>query len=360
MIDLYRPYIPDLPLLNDVLHSKQIAAGEHTKKFEKSIGDYLSNDYRLVVNSYESGLRVALASLGIKAGDEVIAPPLACLTSTQPLFTSGLNIVWGDIDPHTGTLDPDDVKNRITARTKAIVDYHFCGYPGFVEEINELARTRGIFVIDDAIEAFGTEYGGLRIGSHSADATVFSFNPVRILTTIDGGCVTFKAREHYEKAVIIRDCGIDRSEYRDELGEINPDCDITLPGFSATMSNVNAYIGVEQFRELDTRLKKQKRIAGVWNRILDGTSEYTPIRINDGVPNYWVFGIRAREKVGCIKKFRELGFYASGVHYNNNIYSIFNRTEALPGAREFVESFVALPCGWWVNEEDIYRIKENI
>lgn len=352
MIPLYKPYMPDLPDLGNILYSGQLATGLYTKKFEEKLMSFFNMQRVLAVNSFSSAIFVALTSCGLKRGDEIIASPMTCLVSMQSYSALGVKIVWADIDPQTGTLDPASVEKKITSSTKGIIHNHFCGYPGYIDEVNAIGKKYGIIVIDDGIECFGTTYKGKLIGSCGTDITVFSFNPVRVLTTIEGGAILFADADIYEKASLIKDCGINRNIFRDELGEINPQCDITVQGYSATLNNINAYVGVQQFNSIRLRLKQQKNNAKKWDEKIQNMGEYKPLGSPNGEPNYWVYGILAPDKIKCIKRFRELGYYASGVHINNNIYSVFGKEDTLPGVQEFYNSFVALPCGWWINEKD--------
>ena len=350
MIPLFKPFMPELPELNNILHSGKLAAGEYTKEFERLLKEFIGSNNVLAVNSFDSAYFIAINSLGLKYGDEVIASPMACLASTQPCAAMGLKVVWADVDPKTGTLDPDDVLNKITLKTRAIIHNHFCGYPGYVDEINAIGKKYNIPIIDDGIEAFGSEYKGKKIGNCGADITVFSFNPVRTLTTVEGGAVVFKDEKLFKKSILIRDCGIDRPNFRDELGEIKPDCDIALKGFSATLSNLNSYIGIKQFETLNDRIKKQRENAKKWDNVLT-SGDYIPLKSHDGKPNYWVYGILADNKKDCIVRFREEGFYASGVHFKNSVYSVFGNQGDFLGVDKFFDSFVALPCGWWMEDE---------
>ncbi len=352
MIPLYKPYMPELPDIDSVLHSGQLAAGKYTTEFEGELQKYLSQENVISTSTFNTAISVAITTFDFEYGDEIIVSPMACLASTQPYATAGLKIIWADIDPSTGTLNPDSVKRMITSRTKGIVHNHFCGYPGYIDEINSIGKEYGVTVIDDGIECFGTTYKGKMIGNCGTDVTVFSFNPVRVLTTVDGGAVAFHDKSLMQKAILVRDCGIDRSIFRDELGEINPKCDICVQGYSATLSNVNAYIGIQQFRDLEKRIKKQRSQAEKWKQTMSEYGDYKVLESPNGEPNYWVFGILARNKQDCIRNFRNLGYYASGVHINNNIYSVFGKQNTLPGVKEFYNSFVALPCGWWMDIDD--------
>lgn len=350
MIPLYKPHMPELPELNSILHSGQLAYGIYSKEFEKQLGEFVGNTNIWATNSFNMAIAVVISLLDIKSCDEVIASPMACLASTQPFAAHEINVKWADVDPTTGTLDPDSVEKSISSKTKAIVHNHFCGYPGHIDEINKVGKKYGIPVIDDGIEAFGSEYRGQKIGNCGTDFTIFSFNAVRLPNTIDGGAVVIKDHEMFRKAELIRDCGIDRKIFRDEIGEINPNCDITLRGHSATISNVNAYIGIQQMKCMEGILKAQRKQAMEWDRKLKECDDIQIIKCKESNPNYWVYGILVPDKRECIKKFREYGWYASGVHLNNNNYSIFGRQKFLPGVKEFYERFVAIPCGWWVEQ----------
>lgn len=339
-----------LPELNNILQSGALSYGKWGQKFEERLGEFIGNTNIAVVNSFNSAMLVALSTLGIGAGDEVIASPMSCLASNQPFATIGAKVVWADIDPEVGTLSPESVKQKITPKTKAIFHNHFCGYPGYIDEINEIGRQYGVYVVDDAIEAFGSEYKDKRIGNTGTDATVFSYQTVRLPNTIDGGAVSFKDDTLFEKAKRIRDYGIRRELFRDEYGEISKNCDITEPGYGATPSEINSYIGCVQMESIRELINKQRQNAQTWLEMIK--IENLSIR---GLqkpfqnPNFWVFGVVTSNKMKSLLYFREKGFYASGVHLANNKYSVFGKQEELPGVEDFYSKFLGLPCGWWIN-----------
>lgn len=349
MIPLYKPYMAkELPELNAILHSGQLAYGKYGKEFEQKLRSFIGVEQLTLVNSFNSAVLVALITLEIQPGDEIIASPMACLASNQPFVTIGAKVIWADVDPLTGTLSPENVKQKITTKTKAIFHNHFCGYPGYIDEINSIGLEYGIPTVDDAIEAFGSEYKGNRIGKVGSDVTIFSFQAVRLPTTIDGGAIVFKDKSLYEKSQLVRDSGIDRKFFRDEIGEINPNYDISTPGFGATMSDVNSYIGSMQMEKIAELLEKQRNNAERWKlKIKHDYSKYRALGKPSDNPNYWVFGLLAPDKKDAIRFFREKDYYASGVHLPNNYYSVFGEYVHLKGVQEFYSRFVALPCGWW-------------
>lgn len=349
MIPLYKPHMPEqLPELNSILYSGALSYGYWGKCFEQKLSNYLGGLNIGVVNSFNSAILVLIATLDLKPGDEIVASPMSCLASNQPFITSRIKIVWADIDPHTGTLCPDDVKKKITKKTKVIFHNHHCGYLGYIDELRMIANENGIFLVDDAIEAFGSVYKGNKVGNLSSDATVYSFQTVRLPNVIDGGAFSFKNDLLFEKAKRIRDYGIDRKNFRTTLGEISKDCDINEPGFGATLNEINSYIGTVQMDSIEEKLNLHRENALSWKTFFDGQLDnYKLIQKDTDLPNYWIFGVLAKNKFETIEYFRAAGYYASGVHLPNNYYSVFGNKVYLKGVEDFYSRFVALPCGWW-------------
>ena len=273
---------------------------------------------------------------------------MTCLASNQPFATQQVKVVWADIEPATGMLDVEDVKRKITPRTKAILVNHFCGYVGYVNEILALAKEKGLYVIEDAIEGFGSEYKGKRVGNLGADVTVYSFQTVRLPNTIDGGAVSFKDKSFYEKAILVRDYGIDRPRFRDDLKEICPLCDIAIPGYGATPSEINSYVGCLQMEMIEELLEKQQQQARKWDCLFGGSSVKPVSLVSNTKPNYWVYGVLADNKRAFMEEWRNKDYYVSGVHLPNTYYSVFGKQPELKGVQEFYSKYVALPCGWWI------------
>lgn len=349
MISLFKPYMPkELPEVDVILHSGALAYGKWGREFEKRLGEYVGNCQILATNSFNAAYQVAITTLGLQPDDEVIGSPMTCLASNQPFATQHVKVIWADIEPTTGMLDVEDVRRKITPYTKAILINHFCGYVGYVDEILALAKENGLYVIEDAIEGVGSEYKGKKVGNLGADVTVYSFQTVRLPNTIDGGAVSFKDAKLYEKAVLVRDYGIYRPKFRDDMNEISPLCDIALPGYGATPSEINSYVGCLQMEVIDELLGKQQQQARKWDAMFQ-QEDVNPVSIVANTkPNYWVYGVLAENKREFMKQWREKGFYASGVHLPNTYYSVFGKQSELKGVKEFYSKYVALPCGWWM------------
>lgn len=338
----------DLPEVDVILHSGALAYGKWGHEFEKRLGEYIGNSQILATNSFNAAYQVAITTLGLQPEDEVIGSPMTCLASNQPFATQHVKVVWADIDPATGMLDVDDVRKRITSNTKALLVNHFCGYVGDVDEVLTLAKEHGLFVIEDAIEGFGSEYNSKKVGNLGADVTVYSFQTVRLPNTIDGGAVSFKDKALYGKAILVRDYGIDRSRFRDNLKEISPLCDITIPGYGATPSEINSYVGCLQMEVIDELLEQQQQQAKKWDALMNEQGVKPVSIVANTKPNYWVYGVFADNKRAFMEDWRSRGYYASGVHLPNTYYSVFGKQPNLKGVQEFYNHYVALPCGWWM------------
>lgn len=335
--------------ISEILYSGQLAYGKNGKEFEAKLSEYLGNSNILTTATYNQALLMVLSVLDLKPGDEIIASPVSCLASNQPFAVKGLKIIWADINPHSGMVDVENIKNQITGKTKAIFNNLFCGYAGELDEVYKIGAEHGIPVVDDCIEAFGTAYKNHKTGNTGADISVFSFQTVRLPNTIDGGALSFKNEALFEKAKKIRDYGIDRTKFRTDKGEISADCNIELEGYGATMSEINSLIGLKQMTEINSLLEVQRKNAAVWDNFFKSYSGAKSLNISRNViPNYWVYGVLADDKPAFIDEMRAKGFYATGVHINNNIYSVFKNDTVLPRVSEFISKYVALPSGWWI------------
>ena len=350
MIPIFKPFIPRdiVPGIEKILYSGKLSFGEKGEEFERKLSSYIGNDKVLTTSSYNNALLILLSTLDLAPGDEVIASPVSCLASNQPFAVKSLKIVWADVNPLTGTLSVNDVRSKITSKTRAIFHNHYCGYLGEVEAMNALGKEFEIPIIDDCIEAFGSELHGKKTGNLGTDFTVFSFQTVRLPNTIDGGALVFNNQEMFERAQMIRDYGIDRTLFRDELNEINPNCDIKLEGYGALMSEVNSFIGIHQMEKIEELITLQRHNSLIWEEKINREKNMESLSLTGkSSPNRWVYGVLAENKIRTIKNVRKQGFYATSVHINNNIYSIFDNKSELKGVEKFMNHFVALPCGWW-------------
>jgi perosamine synthetase len=352
MQSLFKVYTPDFPVgreLENILRSGQLTSGHHVRIFENQLKEYLGNPYIMVTGSNTYASLIALALCNVQNGDEVIASAMACLASNQPVLNFGGKLVWADIDPRTGTLNPDEVRKKITPKTKAILHYHWGGYPGYIDEINAIGVEYGIPIIDDAIESFGAEYKSNKLGNTGTPITTFSFQTVRLPNSVDGGAIAFADEATYLKALRMRDFGIDRTTFRDSLSEITATSDISNLGYNAIMNELNAFLGSKVMEQTPALIAQQRINAQKWDSYCAERGYQSLNRPGEILPNYWIYSFLTPHQEQDLIAIRESGYYASKVHIRNDYYSCFGKfDENLAGVKTFAQQQLSVPSGWWV------------
>lgn len=231
------------------------AIGPYIEEFEKGISEYIRTKYSVVFNSGTSALHAALLAHGIRNGDEVIVPSFTFIaTANAPLFI-GARPVFADIEEKSYGLDPEDVKEKITKKTKAIIPVHYGGCPCLIRELKEIAGDNDLVLIEDAAEAFGARIDGQKVGTFG-DATVFSFCSNKVITTGEGGAVVTKSKEVHEKLKLIRSHGrLEGADYFTSTEYM----DYVDLGYNFRMSNITAALGVAQLKKADKIIKMRRR-----------------------------------------------------------------------------------------------------
>jgi len=217
-IPLFKVFIPESVIepLREVLLSGYIGEGPRVEEFEQQLALWFNNDNVLALNNGTATLQLALRLANVGYGDEVVSTAMTCTATNEPILAMGAKIVWADIDPWTGNINPDDVAKKVTPKTKAIMCVHWGGYPCDLDELNAIAAEHGIKLIEDACHAFSSIYHGKPIGSHS-DFACFSFQAIKEMTTVDGGALVCKSKADRERGRLLRWYGIDRKSKRKDL-----------------------------------------------------------------------------------------------------------------------------------------------
>lgn len=363
-IPLYKPHIPPgiAEPIAGILSSGQIADGAAVTTFERSLSEYLGNPRLTTVGDVSTALTLCLFQAGVRPGDDVLMSPLVCLSTSCPVRNLFANVRWCDIDPMTGNLDAADIARKVTAKSKAVVVYHWAGNPADLDTIHAVARAHNLAVIEDAGEALGAEYNQKKIGATGSEYTVFSFYPNRHITTIEGGAITCAREEDHERLRSLKRYGIHKSSFRDQNGEINPASDIPVAGWNSYMNHVAATIGVAQLHDLPSILACYQENGLYYDEELSAVPGVTVLRRPPRSRSaYWVYTFLARERDQVLTRLRQQGVQASKVHVRNDGYSCFGTERpSLPGVDQFSTDGLSIPSGWWVSSDDRARIADAI
>jgi len=237
------------------------AVGAYVEKFEGMISEYLGVKRCVAFNSGTSALHATLLAHEIGPGDEVIVPSFTFIaTANAPLF-AGAKPVFADIEEETFGLDPDDVSNKISPRTKAIIPIHYGGCPCRIKELKDMADDRKLVLIEDAAEAFGASVGDQKVGTFGSSA-ILSFCQNKIITTGEGGAVVMNSEEICERLKLIRSHGRDDS-HADYF--LSPDSGRYVAlGYNFRLSNILAALGVSQLRKVDRIIRDRQRKAALY------------------------------------------------------------------------------------------------
>lgn len=253
--------------------------GRFISVFEKAFSDYLGGGHALAVSNGTVALQLALTTLGIGRGDEVIVPNFTFGASINAIIHSGATPVLADVEAETWTMDLDELKKLITPQTKAIMPVHIYGQPARLDEIKEIAAEKGIFVIEDCAEALGATYKDRRVGL-DGDCTCFSFFANKSITTGEGGMVVFKDPELAQRAKVLRDHGMSpQKRYWHDYA-----------GFNFRMTNMQAAVGVAQIGRIEELLGRKKSIFQAYDSLLSEHEGVSLLPKNDWSENsYWLY-----------------------------------------------------------------------
>lgn len=359
-IPLFKVFMPESVLepLREVLFSGYIGEGPRVAEFERRLSPWFGSENVLALNSGTAAIHLALRLAGVGFGDEVISTPMTCVATNVPVLAAGARVVWADIDPWTGNMDPADVARKISSRTKAIIPVHWSGYPCDLDALNKIAADHGLKVIEDACHAFGATYRGLPVGSHS-DFVCFSFQAIKEMTTVDGGSLVCRSETDYDRGRLLRWYGIDRKANRKDF---RCEEDIKEYGYKYHMNDVAAVIGMEQLKYVEANLAKALANAERYDHAFRDLQAAGMLRYNHSRRSaYWLYNLRVKNRGEFIERMREAGIVVSQVHARNDKHTMFREFRVdLPGVDEFSSEQICIPVGWWLTEEEVTYIIDAI
>lgn len=249
----------DIDAVLEVLQSFYLTTGPKVDAFEAAIADHVGAEHAVAFSSGTAALHASTHAAGLGEGDEAITSPLTFCATANCIMYKGATPVLADVREDTLNLDPDRVNEQITPDTSAVLPVDYAGHPAELDAINEIAVDHGLTVIEDASHALGARLDGRPVGS-LADLTVFSFHPVKHITTGEGGMVTTDDPEMAERLRRFRNHGINRS-HKERSKEGDWHYQVTEEGFNYRLSDLGCALGISQLGRLDTSLKRRRAIA---------------------------------------------------------------------------------------------------
>ncbi len=278
----------DIAAVVEVLKSDWVTQGPKVDEFETKVAAYCGAKYSVAVSSGTAALHAACAVAGIAPGDEAITTPITFAATANAIIYCGAKPVFADIKADTLNIDAGEVLKKISPKTKAILPVDFAGHPADLDEIMTIAGKKGLLVIEDTSHALGAEYKGQKIGS-LANMTIFSFHPVKHITTGEGGMILTDNKEFYEKLKIFRHHGI----VKDSPGKGYWYYEIYNPGYNFRLTDFQCALGISQLKKLDRFIQRRREIAARYNESFADMEEIvTPIEDKNVKAVYHIYVIQ--------------------------------------------------------------------
>ena len=353
----------------EVLNGPILVHGPKTTEFENNFAEYANAPYAVAVSSCTSALHLAYFDLGIGPGDEVIVPAQTHNATAHAVEYTGAKPVFVDAEMRTGNIDIDQIEGHITPNTRAISVVHFLGMPVEMDRILAIANKHDLFVLEDCALAIGSYYKGVHAGLHG-DAGCFSFYPVKHMTTTEGGMLITKHKDLADRITRKRAFGVDRAHGDRKIPGVY---DVNMLGYNYRMNEIQAAIGVEQLKRMDSFLKKREINYRTLEKGLRDIDEITLFESTNGEFKscYYCLSILLKEKYKekrfeIVNLLKENGIGTS-VYYPRPVPHMTYYKEkygysdgSYPNAAEISYSSIAFPVGPHLVAGDVKHIIETI
>ena len=356
----------DIQAVVDVLKSDYLTTGPKIAEFEKIVADYVGAKYAVAISNGTSALHAACFAAGMKPGDEVITTPLTFAASANCVLYCGGTPVFADVDPKTYNIDPEDIRRKITDKTKAIIAVHLAGQPCDMDEIHKIAKEHHLLVIEDGAHALGSVYKGRKVGTLS-DMTTFSFHPVKPITTGEGGMIVTDNEEFYRRMMLFRSHGITRDESlmtRNDGSWFYQQLDL---GYNYRITDIQCALGCSQMKKLDRFLACRKEIVARYNEAFaDCENIITPYQLPETESGWHLYIVQVTncDRKAVFEALREQGI-AVNVHYipvyQHPYYQEHGYKEVhCKNAEEIYSHIISLPLYPTLKEEEQDYVIETL
>ncbi|MBU1231602.1 MAG: UDP-4-amino-4,6-dideoxy-N-acetyl-beta-L-altrosamine transaminase [Proteobacteria bacterium] len=364
----------DIDAVIAVLRSDFLTQGPMVPHFERTIGDYCSSEYTIALNSATSALHLACLALDLGPGDWLWTSPISFVASANCGLYCGANVDFVDIDPHTYNLCPKSLKKKLIAAEqsgqlpKIVVPVHLCGQSCDMQAIHTLSQKYGFKIIEDASHAIGGKYQNESIGiCRHSDITVFSFHPVKIITTAEGGAALTNDAKLARRIELLRSHGITRDAAQMTHEPDGPwyyqQVDL---GYNYRMTDLQAALGVSQLKRLDQYVVRRHALAEQYNELLADLPLTTPHQHDDGYSAYHLYVVRLQQENTNVSQrqifenLREQGIGVN-IHYipihTQPYYKQFGFKQGdFPQAESYYNEAMSLPLYPTMTDEQLNKV----
>jgi perosamine synthetase len=303
----------DVRAVAEVLRSDWITTGPAVEAFEKAVVKFSGAEYGTAVSSGTAALHTAVYGGGIKAGDEVIVPAMTFAATANAVVFQGATPVFCDVDAETLLINADLVEAKIGPKTRAIIAVDYAGQPCDYDVLRKIADTNKLVLIADACHSLGATYKGRKVGT-LADLTVFSFHPVKHITTGEGGMVVTNNSQYHQRMTMFRNHGI-TTDHRQRAEKGLWFYEMVDLGYNYRITDFQCALGTSQLKKLPVWIKRRQAIASRYDRAFDGLDAVERLSVNSDVSHvYHLYVVKVRNRDKVFNLLRTAGIGAN-VHY---------------------------------------------
>jgi len=375
----------DIKAVIEVLKSDFITQGPKVKEFEEALATYCGAKYAVVFSSGTAALHAAYFVCSISKEDEIITSPITFLATANAALFLGAKPIFVDIESDTGNIDLDLIERSITEKTKAIVPVDYGGHPVDLEKISNIAKKYNLLVIEDACHALGAQYKSEKIGNCKySDMTVFSFHPVKPITTGEGGAVLTNNKEYYEKLIMFRQHGVTKNpkkflnkslSFTPHTLHLTPHAnhwyyEMQFLGYNYRLTDIQCALGISQLKKLDKFIERRRQIVKIYKEAFENNDFFNlPVEKNYAKSSWHLYPIRLKDKYKDKKKeiFAKLRKKGLGVqvHYIPVYWQPYYqelgyKRRICPNAEDFYRREISIPLYPSMTDRDIEYVIEVI
>jgi len=339
--------------IKDVINDNAFIGGKYVKQFEEEFANYCNAKYCIGVGNGTDALFIAIKSLVIGTGDEVITSANSFIATSEAITATGANVVFVDCHPDYYTIDVEKIEEKITNKTKAIIPVHLYGQPADMDRINEIAKRYNLFVIEDAAQAHGSLYKDRKVGS-LGDIACFSFFPGKNLGAFgDAGAIVTNNEEIAKRCNMLSNHG--RIEKYNHIFE----------GYNSRLDGLQAAILSVKLKYLDKWIEKRRYVAYLYNRLLNNTNIITPKELKNVKCVYHLYVIRTKKR-NELRRFLQESGISSGVHYPIGLpflkaYNYLNhKPEDFPVTYKYQNEVLSLPIFPELSRQQIENVVSKL
>lgn len=365
-IPIAKPLLGELEAkaAHDVILTGWVTQGPKVQEFEKDFCEYTGAKYAVAVSNCTTGLHLSLLVAGISCGDEVICPSMSYIATANCIRYTGAEPVFAEVG-NDFNIDIEDVRKKITSKTKAILIVHQIGNPADIAAYQELCNAHNLKLIEDGACAIGSEYKGKKIGSHS-ELVCFSFHPRKVITTGDGGMITTNNKSYYTRLKHLRQHGMsinDQVRHTSKTVIIEEYLEL---GYNYRMTDIQAAVGIEQLKRLKDIIRERRRIAEMYDEAFKNSDSVEILDEGDKKYNYQSYSLLLTAKCpisrnGLMQELLDMGISTRrGIMTAHREKAYNAKTYSLPQSEFYSDHSILLPLYIPMDDADIASVIQSV